>query len=172
MRTWLFSMGLAGDPQNGVSFVVFDHGQHSVEIHQNVKVYAHSYYKTFIPVPALKPVSADWLAAKIENEVIPEERLAIYKRVNADVYVVPGVNNLSAEVIAFCQREGKKMVIMLGSDIDLSEVFHEGSQESTNYGARGDWGYYALTKADLIITQTASQASLLKERFQRVRTNL
>jgi glycosyltransferase involved in cell wall biosynthesis len=59
------------------------------------------------------------------------------------------------------------MVLMLGSDIDLSEVFYEGSQESTNYGARGDWGYYALTKADLVITQTASQASMLKERFQR-----
>jgi len=167
VRTWLFSMGLAADTQHEISFVVFDHGQYPVETHQNVKVYAHSFYKTFMTVPSLPPVGADWRAAKIGEEVIPEERLAVYKRVNADVYIVPGVNNLSAEVTAFCRRENRKMVLVLGSDIDLSDVFYEGSHESTNYGARGDWGYYVLSHADLIISQTETQSARLKEKFQR-----
>lgn len=167
VRTWLLSTGLAADSQNDVSFIVYDHGQHPIEIHQNVKVYAHSFYKLFIPVPALNMLDSYWQVARIGDEVISEERLAIYKRVNADIYIMTGVNNLSAEVSAFCQRERRKMVIMLGSDIDLSDVFYPGSQQSTNYGARGDWGYYALTKADLVIAQTAAQADLLKNRFQR-----
>jgi len=167
VRTWLFSTGLAANTQHEISFVVFDHGQYPVETHQNVRVYAHSFYKTFMPVPSLPPVEGDWQAAKIGDEIITEERLAVYQRVDADVYIVPGVNNLSAEVTAFCQRERKMMVLVLGSDIDLSDVFYEGSQESTNYGARGDWGYYVLSHADLILSQTETQSARLKDKFHR-----
>jgi hypothetical protein len=47
IRAYLFGKGLSDLPQYEVSFVVFDHKQPRVERYGEVKVFRHSYYKTY-----------------------------------------------------------------------------------------------------------------------------
>lgn len=112
---------------------------------------------------------ASWLRRPITIEDVPvlPRQLAIYKKVDADVYCVIGVSEISAEVMKYCEMHSKKLVLLCGSAIDLLPIYVPGSREKNLYGCRGNLCYYSLANAHRIVAQTQDQARLLTEHFGR-----
>lgn len=98
--------------------------------------------------------------------ILPE-RVETYREINADVYCAFGVSDLAAELAAFCNRSGKKFVLFGSNDEDFSERYTPESRAKNTYGSRGFLCHYAITRADLIVTQTQKQLELLRQRFKR-----
>lgn len=107
-----------------------------------------------------KPIS-------IDGERIAQDKVAIYRKIDADVYCVFGVSEVSAEIAEFGATHGKKVLLLCGSDHDLLPMYVPGSQERTLYGCRGGFCYHALSRANQFVTQTRTQAQLLQQRFGR-----
>jgi glycosyltransferase involved in cell wall biosynthesis len=103
----------------------------------------------------------------IDGAKIARDRIAIYRTIDADVYCVFGVTELSAEVTEFGAKHGKKVVLLCGSDYDLLPMYVPGSRERTLYGCRAGICYHALAGGNHIVTQTRTQAELLRQRFGR-----
>jgi hypothetical protein len=175
VRGYLFGTGLAKFSDYDISFVVFDHGQPKVEQFGTIKVYAHSYYES-----SEKPISFSGklgkklssyfdhlkpLNLKIDNYYISERKIEIYNHVEADIYCTFGVGNFTAELALFCKRYGKRFVLFGGSDEDFSERYYKSSKEVNSYGSVGALCYFSIMQADIIITQTNRQSSLLGDRF-------
>jgi glycosyltransferase involved in cell wall biosynthesis len=124
--------------------------------------YAWMYART---LPALRaarrlvrrPLDADGVA-------VEDERIAVYRQVDADVYCVFGVSDFSAELAAFCRAKRRRLVVFLGSDIDVSADYIRGSDDRNQYGSTGHSGWFTLSSADVIVAQTTTQARLLRER--------
>lgn len=95
------------------------------------------------------------------------ERFQDYVSIDADIYCTFGVSNLSSEISEFCKRQGRKFVLFLASEYDLSDIYHAGSQEKNIYGVPGALCYDSIMGADRIVAQTDIQANLLKSRFGR-----
>lgn len=99
-------------------------------------------------------VSVRWAAAR-----------ALWQTANADVYLTIGVADHSAALSEWCRSAGRKFVLMLGSELDVSGDYRPGDRRQNVYGSRHDLCYRALAGADLILAQTERQARLLQERF-------
>jgi glycosyltransferase involved in cell wall biosynthesis len=165
----LLGTGLARNPQYEIIFIVFDHGQTPIEVRDQVKVYrATSFLKTYpAPPQNLWPQEKKAGQLMINGYEVNEEKLSFMSYVDADVYCVWGVHNLAAEVAAICQRDAKRLILFAGSDSDFSYRYSVDSQESDSYGRIEQLCYYAIMNSNLIITQTDSQAELLRKRFGR-----
>jgi glycosyltransferase involved in cell wall biosynthesis len=98
---------------------------------------------------------------------VEHKRVAVYRRVGADVYCVFGVSDLSAELAAFCRARGKRLVVFLASDLDVSADYVRGNEHRNQYGATGHGGWFTLHAADVIVAQTTTQARMLRERHGR-----
>jgi glycosyltransferase involved in cell wall biosynthesis len=98
---------------------------------------------------------------------VERKRVATYRRVDADVYCVFGVSDFSAELAAFCRARGKRLVVFLASDLDVSRDYVRHSQQRNMYGSTGHSGWFTLSSADVIVAQTAVQARMLRERHGR-----
>ncbi|MBF0323974.1 MAG: glycosyltransferase family 4 protein [Alphaproteobacteria bacterium] len=176
VRAWILARGLAQRPGCKVGFVVFDHGQNDREIFGGVTLYKQPYYRSYesaAPVPS-------WFGRKIQgirDRLWPQARvadleidginfdpaaLAAYSDIDADVFVVPGVTNLTAEVLAFCLTHGKRLVILAGSDSNFNTAYRPDVTERDVYGNEGRRCHFALTRAHRIIVQTADQAQLCR----------
>lgn len=94
-------------------------------------------------------------------------KIGIYRQIDADLYCCFGASNLSAEVAAFCRQAGKKYLLFIAGDGDLSPKYYSGSTEIDRYGSLGHLCYYTLQQADQIIIQTQNQAEALRARFGR-----
>lgn len=185
VRAWLLGTGLAKAGKHRVSFVVFDHGQ-GVRDFSGVRVYPHSGYRWQEPTSESKfaprrsifwrlRAAVAWRVLRLWRRLrpgrrilgmeIPPERTRVYAEVAADVYCVFGVGHGTAEVVDYCRSANRPLVLFIGTDEDLSEIYRPGSREVNAYGSRGDICHYVLTKADLIVTQTSHQQGLLKARF-------
>lgn len=99
-------------------------------------------------------VSVRWAAAR-----------ALWQTANANVYLTIGVADHSAALSEWCRNAGRKFVLMLGSELDVSSDYRPGDARRNVYGSRHDFCYQALVGADLILAQTERQARLLRERF-------
>jgi len=114
----------------------------------------------------IRPIRAGfcgWL--KVGDYEIEPRKTRIYEEIDADIYCGFGVSTLTVEIAAFCKRAAKKFVLFAGSDVDFSPNQWAGPLGANPCGSPGDTCYYALAYADLIITQTEMQRSLLAERF-------
>lgn len=105
-----------------------------------------------------------------DGGLLDRNRFRVYREVDADVYCIPGVSDVAAELLAYCRAAGKRFVLLCGSDYDLSPLYYPGSQERNVYGSLGDACYRVLEGADAIVTQTERQAELLRERAGREST--
>jgi len=200
VRSSLLSKGLARDKQFHVSYIVNDYGQPSQEIFDNVTIVPHSRYayppwykqiKTSLQTNRTVSVGQsikyflyrlysiifktlpDYLLhpkLKIYEHTFLYNRFKQYIDVDADVYITITVSDLAAEIAAFCKLYNKKYILLIGSDPDLSESYHQDSDGSNIYGSLNNLCYYAIMQADDIVTQTNYQSQLLKERFGRLST--
>ena len=200
VRSSLLSKGLAQAKQFDVVYIVNDYGQPSQEIFNNVTVVPHSrsaypqWYKqiqtslqtnTKVSVGqrikyllyrtysiAFKSLPDYLIRPKmnIYKHTILYNRFKRYIEIDADIYISLTVSSLSAEIAAFCKLYDKKYALIIGSDLDLSESYHPDSAEDNIYGSPNNICYYAIVKADHIVTQTNYQSQLLKERFGRSAT--
>jgi glycosyltransferase involved in cell wall biosynthesis len=93
-----------------------------------------------------------------------------YARIDAEVFLCFGVNAASAEAIVSCRRYGKKSVLFLASDSSLSTRFRPHALYRDGEGVVGNAAYLAITQADRVLVQTATQQRLLRERFGREST--
>ena len=91
----------------------------------------------------------------------------IYRTLGADAYIVMGVNWLAAETVVSCRKYGRRSVICLASDGNLSPLYQAGSVVCDPAGEIGNACHYAIMNADAIIAQTERQKDLLKTRFGR-----
>jgi glycosyltransferase involved in cell wall biosynthesis len=101
----------------------------------------------------------------IDGYAIAGSRIAVYRKIDAAIYCVMGVSEVTLEVAAFCKRHGRKLVILLGSDEDVSEHYRPGSQVPNIGGVPGGMCFAAIQHAAIIVAQTELQRKLLWERF-------
>lgn len=181
VRAWLFSRGLARRPDFDVSFIVFDHGQPEGEVWDGIRMLKQDAYRTFeeterragkrsIEWQAVWKAIVQYLRGKtvrIGERRVDTRKHQVYKGADADVFVAFGVHNMSAELIAYAHAAGKRVVLFSGSDIDFSEEYMENSYATNMYGNTAHFCYYAITRANLLVTQTFGQADLCRDRFGR-----
>jgi len=91
----------------------------------------------------------------------------VYSNVDADIYCVFGNGDLAAEVALFCKKNGKKFVLFLASDIDISNRIKRYSFSIDKYGSNSHLCFYAIQHADLIVCQTEFQKNRLNELFHK-----
>lgn len=98
---------------------------------------------------------------------ISARRIREFKAIDADIYCAFGASTYAAELAEFCRAHGRRLVLFVSSDENLSRDNTPGNRELNVYDSRRDLCHYALTHAHLVITQTAQQRQMLKERFDR-----
>ncbi|HVC98259.1 MAG TPA: glycosyltransferase [Pirellulales bacterium] len=97
-------------------------------------------------------------------------RRRVLEEIGADVYASFGAHHVTAEVVAFCRRRGRRSVLFISSDYDLLDEYQPGSRFRNIYDELGHVCHYGLAHADLIVAQTARQQALLRDRFGRSST--
>jgi glycosyltransferase involved in cell wall biosynthesis len=184
VRAWLFARGLGRLGTHRLSFLVFDHGQPASEQFDEVTVLAHPCYRiasgSVLPggsarsplfrraiARARAQLGRAFGSTRVAGSAVPRERVRCYERIRADIYCVFGVSNLAAEVAVHCQRTGRKMLLIAGSDEDFSETYRHGSVEKNPYGSIAGLCRFAIESAHAIVTQTDAQARLARNRFGR-----
>jgi glycosyltransferase involved in cell wall biosynthesis len=113
------------------------------------------------------PVGTEPLQGKVGPYVITPEMISIYDRVNADIYMVPGNSQFSAEVAFFCAERGRKFVFLSGSDFDYFPEYKLHPEQSDMYGVPHVLKLYSIEKAAAHIVQNQRQAAMLRDVYQR-----
>lgn len=93
------------------------------------------------------------------------EREASWARADAQVYVGFGAADYNAHLADWCRRASRAMVLMLGSDLDLSDDYVIGNKEQNPYGSVNENCRRALDDATAIVAQTDWQAAEVARRF-------
>lgn len=101
------------------------------------------------------------------NYVVLKNFLEVFSEVNADVYVVPGNTQFSAEVAYYCSKSGRKFVFLSGSDHDYYAEYKDAPEGIDIYGVPHALKVYSIQQADLHITQNQVQSSLLQKNYNR-----
>lgn len=195
-RAFLFATELAKNPKNRITFAVFDHGQKSVETFGPIRVFRlphrfpwrwheRKYTEFFSTVrtikdfkwPGLKqfvslaPMVFALLGIKIYRDWIVgrEDRSfeILFKKIDADIFATFGASDYAFEVLNAAKKIGRKTAMFTGSDNDFLERYYPGSQETNQYGSRGDRCFSSVVNADFVIVQTESQKLLLQSRYRR-----
>ena len=105
---------------------------------------------------------------KIWSRMFPRPTLeALLSRIDPDVCCVFGVSRRSLRIVDAAQRQGRTAVLCIASNDDLHAQFVSGSSYRTPHGESGDECARLLATADVVITQSALQQSLLRQRFGR-----
>ena len=169
VRASIFAKALAASGDFDVYFVVNDHGQMPLELHDKVRIYrATSFLRPMTSPPdTIWPEGRPLKPLQLDDLTLLEENLTFVTNIDADLYCVFGIHNFASHIARICQLNNRKLVIFAGSDGDFSDIFKPGSIETDKYGNVGWLGHYAISSADQIITQTTSQADLLLKRFGR-----
>jgi glycosyltransferase involved in cell wall biosynthesis len=116
-------------------------------------------------VRALRPLSPRTLS--INRQEVPRAWTRAYDAAGADVYCAFGASAYAAGLAEYCRARGRKFVLFVSSDNNLSPDNRPGNTALDVYGSRHDLNHYALARADILITQTTRQQRLLRERFGR-----
>lgn len=196
VRAWTFARALSRKPSFSVALIVQDHGQPAKVIARGIEVFRHDAYESpdswngtnrprhFSDViriddgrVALPSGLRDALicgsrlalrgAAARASSRLGRSRCSVYAAAKPDVICVFGVSPVLSEAATYSKKAGCKLVLLLGSDEDLSERYYLHSAELNAYGSRGDVCYTALMQADVVVAQTESQQELLRTRFGR-----
>jgi glycosyltransferase involved in cell wall biosynthesis len=94
-------------------------------------------------------------------------QITAWERANADVYVVFGASDYSANLAAWCEAGHRALVLVAGSDLDFSLEYRPTNTAINPCGSRCDRCYTAVSKASVIVVQTELQRRLARERFGR-----
>lgn len=176
LRCHLFGSALAAAGDFSVTMVVMDHpALRELKPGGKLAVIGDAAL-TASPAPsagASAPSLAKRLWTRFKVQVLGGEppvdtrHFAAWAAADADIYGIFGVSDLAATLAVFCRRHGKKMVLFLSTDTDLSPGYRARSFQTNDYGSRAAWNHHALMSADLIVAQTRRQQALLAERFAR-----
>lgn len=89
---------------------------------------------------------------------------AAWRRADADVYVAMGVGNYTADLAEWCRGNGRKLLLLLGSDIDVSPRYTPDARGHNEYGSELSRCWHGLALADMIAAQTQTQRKALQGR--------
>lgn len=195
-RITLIAKELAPRGNFHVNLIVGDHGQPHVEQIEGVVLYSWV-GRTIWGIPAQDPAPATLagdrsLLKKISKQlrtvilhrqrkasraapiggqvgphVISPEMISIYDEVDADIYMVPGNSQFSAEVAFYCRRRDKKYVFLAGSDFDYFPEYKLYPDQLDMYSVPHILKVYSIEHADMHIVQNERQAMLLEEGYGR-----
>ena len=98
----------------------------------------------------------------IGDKAVFQEMVSIYDEANADIYVVPGNNSLSAEVAWFCRYRNRAFIMLAGSDIDYAPEIRSNPDGADLYGESYSLKSYAIKNAKRHIVQNEHQAEMAK----------
>lgn len=101
------------------------------------------------------------------NMYIPQVKIDVYDRLNADIYCIFGVKKEAYELVSYSASKGKKSVLFLGSDSDVDDKYSPHDRSLNRYGSRNDLNFFSIVGADCIIAQNLDQMTLLAERFNK-----
>ena len=90
-----------------------------------------------------------------------------WRQACAAVYVAFGVGDYTAKLAAWCRGNGRRLVLVAGSDADFDEHYRSDDTGLNPYGSRNALCRFALDNADMVICQSVTQAALLDQRFGR-----
>lgn len=101
---------------------------------------------------------------KLQGRVLPLDKYQVFDLVDADVYCVFGTKPQGGEVAAYCRARNKKFVLFGASDRNFTSLVLNDSlkDRDVNSVSIAD---FIVKQADLIIAQTAQQATLIEENF-------
>lgn len=196
VRIALIAKELARRRNFCVNLIVGDHGQPHVENRDGVTLYTWLGRTIWgIPVPDSGPsgstrksslagtvgrkVSALLtslkgnffqpipLSGRVGPYAISPQMVSIYDEVGADIYMVPGNSQFSAEVAFYCRQRGKQFVFLSGSDFDYFPEYKLYPDQNDMYGVPHALKTYAIETAAVHIVQNERQAALLKEGYGR-----
>lgn len=102
---------------------------------------------------------------RIGPSIVSRAGARMYDVVDADIYVLPGNNEMAAELAMFCKKRGKKYVMLAGSDINFNPGIKTRPRQCDSYGVPGYLMLYAIQNAHAFIVQSERQADLLHCHF-------
>ncbi len=197
VRVAMIAKELARRGNVDVSLITFDHGQPHVEMRDGVRLISWTGWhcaetvspqapnaktdtnNTFLFFKAVKSIlrrtfrsfqkfsNHPALFGEIGPHSIPLSKVALYDEADADIYIIPGNAELSAELAYYCKKKQKKIILLAGSDLDFDPDIKSNSQYVTPYGVSGFLMQYTLNHANAFILQTERQRDLLHDHFQR-----
>lgn len=104
---------------------------------------------------------------RIGNFSIYQRNIAMYEKVDADLYIVPGNSELTAEIAYFCKKYKKKSILLAGSDMDYDPQYKMNPSGHNRYGSPHNVMTYAIDAVDAHSVQNERQAELLLEAYGR-----
>lgn len=104
---------------------------------------------------------------RIGNYSIYKRNIAIYEKVDADIYIIPGNSEITGEVAYFSKKRGKKSILLAGSDMDYDPEYKAQPQLYNRYGSPHSLLVYAIATVDVHSVQNERQAELLAEHYGR-----
>lgn len=197
VRVAIIARGLARLADFEVSLLVFDHGQEDGEVIDNVTIrvwrgrrdpaltkeegkggdrlgylarrlwramvwrleWIHAHRFVYWPVAYLRR----WLQPILGRLLEPRP----FEKVDADLYLVPGNNEITAEV-AFSSRDcGRKVILLAGSDMDYDPAYRLDPGGRNVYGTPHHLMAYANSAVDAHIVQSTRQAESLASNYGR-----
>ncbi len=97
----------------------------------------------------------------------PRKQADIFQKIDADLFCSFGINAHAVQTVYNARLSKKPSLIFLGSDMDLDERYHPGSDYISPYRDHAEPSYWVLKNAERLIAQTELQQQLLKSRFDR-----
>lgn len=116
----------------------------------------------------IKPPAS--LVGNIGAYFVLADMIAIYDQVDADVYLVPGNSQFSAEVALYCQQRGKQYVFLAGSDMDYYPEYKLHPNRRDIQGVQFRLKVFSIEHAALHLAQNERQAQMLREGYGRSAT--
>lgn len=104
---------------------------------------------------------------RIGNYSIYRRNISIYKKVDADLYIIPGSSEITAEVAYFCRKNRRKCIQLAGSDMDYDPEYKRNPGGYNRYGSPHSAMIYAIEAVDAHAVQNERQAQLLSENYGR-----
>ena len=108
-----------------------------------------------------------FLQVEVIHPRVTSSEAKAWKRASADAYVTFGVGDYTAQLVAWGNASGRPVVLMLGSDLDVSSEYKSDAQGRNIYGSRLDLCAFAVLNANAVVAQTKAQQQALYENFAR-----
>ena len=109
-------------------------------------------------------------AQRIGRYIFEQRNLAIYEEIDADIYIMHGNSELSAELAFYCRNQGKKYIFLAGSDMDYYPEYKTQPRQRDIYYVPYSLKTFAIENAHAHIVQNERQAGLLQEGYGRSST--
>ena len=106
----------------------------------------------------------DPLYTRLAGYAITRRMISIYDEVNADIYLVPGNSQYTAEVAFYCKKRQKKFVFIGASEMDFYPEYKK-KNGADIYGVPYEMKTYSIVNAHGHIVQNPSQQVMLKDGY-------